>query len=213
MQEMIIDYIKRNRVSSTQVADCLGKTGAISNTRIVNRGHFRVGPVRYIYAVNGTNYDVHKQIENINDGEIVFIDVFDHQDKAVFGDIVSKFLILYRQAAAIVTNGKLRDAPMLIRENWPIWCDGFTPVGYVNHQISIGVNLQKKIYERSALYDGAIAVCDDTGVTVIPSEIQTESFYQSLLDIEHQEDIWFDCIDRRKYTTFETICLRRYLNE
>lgn len=213
MQKIIIDYIKRNRVSSTQVADCLGKKGAIENTKSINRGHFRVGPMRYVYAVNATNYDVHKQIENINDGEIVFVDVINFTDKAIFGDLVSKFLILYRQAAAIVTNGLLRDAPMLIRENWPIWCDGFTPVGYVNHESDIDDSLKIEINRRQNLYQGAIAVCDDTGVTVIPVSMQTEEFYQKLIDIENQEDIWFDCIDRRKYTTFETVCLRKYNNE
>ncbi len=29
MKEKIIDYIRKNRVSSTEVADALGKTGAV----------------------------------------------------------------------------------------------------------------------------------------------------------------------------------------
>jgi hypothetical protein len=28
--------------------------------------------------------------------------------------------------------------------------------------------------------------------------------------IEEQEDVWFNCIDRLKYSTFETVCLKKY---
>ena len=39
----------------------------------------------------------------------------------------------------------------------------------------------------------------------------TEEFYKKLEQIEYQEDIWFDCIDRRKWNTFDTVCLKKYL--
>ena len=51
IQKEIIAYIKRNRVSTTEVADCLGKTGAVANVHAVNRGHFCVGAVRYILVI------------------------------------------------------------------------------------------------------------------------------------------------------------------
>jgi hypothetical protein len=60
-------------------------------------------------------------------------------------------------------------------------------------------------------YDGAIAVCDDTGVTIIPKNVQDESFIDKLNAMEELEDIWFDCIDRRKFDTFDTVCLKKYL--
>ena len=44
--EKIIDYIQTNKVSSTEVADCLGKTGAIPNVYPVNPGQFRAGKVK-----------------------------------------------------------------------------------------------------------------------------------------------------------------------
>jgi hypothetical protein len=55
-------------------------------------------------------------------------------------------------------------------------------------------------------------VCDDTGVVTIPGNRISEEFLQRLDWIEEQEDIWFDCIDRRKWDTFETVCLKRYEN-
>jgi 4-hydroxy-4-methyl-2-oxoglutarate aldolase len=47
----------------------------------------------------------------------------------------------------------------------------------------------------------------------VPAASLTEGFLTALDRIEEQEDIWFDCIDRRKWDTFETVCLKRYLNE
>jgi len=37
-----------------------------------------------------------------------------------------------------------------------------------------------------------------------------EKFLQKLDWIEEQEDIWFDCIDRLKWDTFDTVCLKKY---
>jgi len=211
MKEKIIDYIKRNRVSSTEIADCLGKKGAIFNANAINRGHFTVGNVFYVYAANGTNWDVHKQIENVNDNDIVFIEVLDNLDKAVFGDLVSKYLLLYKQANAIVTNGLLRDAPKLIKENWKIWCKGFSPVGFVNEKTEITKSQNQLINQSKEKYEAAIAVCDDTGVVIIPKSLHNGDFYKKIQFIEEQEDIWFDCIDRKKYSTFETVCIKKYL--
>ena len=55
-------------------------------------------------------------------------------------------------------------------------------------------------------------VCDDSGVVIIPKEQITEDMLQKLIAIEEQEDIWFDCIDRRKWDTFDTVCLKKYKN-
>ena len=63
------------------------------------------------------------------------------------------------------------------------------------------------------MYDGAIAVCDDCGVVIIPKEQHTEEFLQKLHHIEDQEDIWFDRLDHYKENTFEIVCLKNYLKE
>jgi len=213
MKDEIIDYIKRNRVSSTEIADCLGKKGSIFNANAINRGHFAVGNVFYAYAVNGTNWDVHDQLQKVKDNDIVFVEVLDTLDKAVFGDLVSKYLLLYKQAGAIVTNGLLRDAPRLIKENWKIWCKGFNPVGYINEKIELNSEQIDQVEKNRIFYDGAIAVCDDTGVVIIPKEFHNKDFLEKIKLMEEQEDIWFECIDRKKYSTFETVCLKKYLND
>lgn len=213
MKNKIIDYIKRNRVSSTEIADCLEKKGSILNANAVNEGHFAVGNLFYAYAHSGTNWDVHEQIQKVEDGDIVFVEALDNLDKAIFGDLVSKYLLLYRQAGAIVTNGLLRDAPKIIKENWKVWCAGFNPVGYINEKVELDEDIEKIIKERQSLYTDAIVVCDDTGVVIIPAIFHTEEFFKKIEFMEEQEDIWLECVDRKKYSTFETVCLKKYLNE
>ena len=44
----IIRKIRMNRISTTEVADCLGKTGVFKDSHAVNRGHFAVGNVKWM---------------------------------------------------------------------------------------------------------------------------------------------------------------------
>lgn len=211
MIDKIVSYIRRNRVSTTEVADCLGKTGVYAGVKAVNRGHFAVGPVYWVAATHESNWNVHDQFRNIPEGSVVLVVNEGCGDRAIFGELVSKFALLYKRAEAIVVDGNMRDAPRLIKENWPVWCRGFNPVGCFNREVP---QLASSIVEKyNVLYEGAVAVCDDTGVVIIPSQQMTEEFYQKLEFIEDQEDIWADCINHRKWDTFDTICLKKYKSE
>ena len=50
MMDEIVNYIRRMRTSSTEVGDCLGKTGVVKDCFPVNRGNFACGPVKWVYA-------------------------------------------------------------------------------------------------------------------------------------------------------------------
>ncbi len=212
MKNEIIDFIKRNKVSTTEVADCLGKKRALYGINAVNRGKFAVGNIFFVYSYGETNWDLHRQIENVKKDDIVFIHTFNTNNRAVAGELVAKYLLLYKQAKAIVVDGLLRDAQALIKENWPIWCSGFTPIGCFNYKIDYDM-LDYNINESKDLYNESIGVCDDTGIVIIPKEFHNQDFLDKLIAIEEQEDIWFDCIDRKKLSTFETVCLKKYNNK
>lgn len=212
IQKEIIKKIKKNRISTTEVADCMGKAGVLKHAHAVNRGHFAVGNVKWIYAYKESNWSVHEQIRSVKEGDVVLLEAFDCKDRATIGELVTKFMILYCQAEALVTNSYLRDANDLIKQNYPVWCRGFTPVGCFNKKIE--EPLDKKIRElHENMYEGSIAVCDDTGVVIIPKEYHTKEFCQKLDDIENQEDIWFECLDHRKWDTYDIVCLKKYLEE
>ena len=186
MKDRIIDFIKRNRVTTTEVADCLGKTGALDGVLPVNRGHFCVGTVRWTYASNESNWQVHKDLVNVQKEEIIFIDSFACNGRAIIGELVSKYVLLYCQATAIISNAPVRDAGALIRENYPIWSRGVSPMGCFNIRTDKSV---EKEADRSAreYFDGAIAVCDDCGVVIIPRQMHTEGFMDKLRAIEEQD--------------------------
>lgn len=209
MKDQIIAYIKRNRVSTTEVADCLGKSGSLHGIRAVNRGHFCVGEVFWTYASGSSNWTIHKDIQDMPEKSVLLIDVFDCEGRAVIGELVSKYALLYKQAAAIVVNGNIRDAENIVKENYAVWCQGFTPEGCFKTSGFKDIAEEMKA-QRKAYYQGAIAVCDYCGVVIIPQQYHTLEFLKKLEAIEEQEDIWFDCIDRKKWTTFETVCLEKY---
>ena len=212
IKEKIIDFIRRNRVSTTEVADCLGKSGVIENVMPINNGHFKVGTVKWVYAHAESNWDVHEQVISTEENNVVFIEAFDCKHRAIIGELVCKYILLYKQASAIISNAKFRDAGALLRENYPIWCTGFTPVGCFNVKPEKDLDIDI-ITDRKLKYDGAIAVCDDCGVVIIPKELHTEEFYNKLVKIEEQEDIWFNRLDYYKESTFDIVCLKTYLNK
>jgi Demethylmenaquinone methyltransferase len=209
MQGEIIDRIRRNRISTTEVADCLGKSGVLAGVLPINRQKFVVGPVRWVYGYEESNWAVHEQLRDVARDEVVLVELFDCHERAIFGSLVAKFVILYKQAAAIAVMGNVRDAHTLIKEDYPIWARGVTPIGCYNRQQGKPMD-PAIIVDRKKKYDGAVAVCDDSGVVIIPPERITREFFESLELIEEQEDIWFDCIDRKKWDTFETVCLKKY---
>ena len=205
----IVDYIKRNRVSTTEIADCLGKSGVLEAVLPLNRGHFKVGPVRYIYACDESNWTVHEQLVEVKEGEVVIVDAYDCKNRAVLGELVCKYTLLYQQASAVVCIAPIRDVPALIRENYAVWSRGVSPVGCFNRQPEKQPD-ETLLKERKEYFEGAVAVCDDCGVVIIPKKFHTEEFYIKMQEMEAQEDVWFNMLDHYGMNTFEIVCLKKY---
>ena len=197
MIDKILEYIKKNRVSTTELADCMGKQGLIENAIPLNKKHFIAGKVHYSYCDDESNWNVHKTIQNVPENSVVFVDDLGSNNRAIFGDLVAKYLFLYQQVVGVVTNGKIRDAHTLTKENYPIWSNGANPVGCFNVEPANPVE-NEILISRMNFFENSLIVADDTGVVVITSEFMTEEFYKKLEWIEEQEDIWFDCNDRKK---------------
>lgn len=209
IKEKIIDYIRVNRVSSTEVADALEKSGVIENVFALNSGHFKVGSVKWVCAYDESNWPLHEMIQNVQKDEIVIVDAINCKNRAVLGDLVSKYLFLYNQISALVVIGSVRDVPHLKKENWSIWCKGVTPIGCFNTKVNLDENIINNYREK---YIDSIAVCDDSGVVIIPKEKINEEFYKKLEFMENQEDTWFYNLDKKKMSTYEIVCLKKYLD-
>lgn len=207
----ILDYCLENRVSTTEVADALGKSGVLPRVGPVNLNQYRAGPVRAIFTANNSNYDVHEQIRDVQKGEVVIMFAHHCEEKAIVGDLVSKFLLLYKGAAALVVQGLVRDAAALRRQGYAVWAEGVTPLGCSNVPSDpYPKDLESQMRDA---YEGGIAVCDDGGVAVIPRDKLNAEMLARLRQIEMQEDIWFFCLDTLKWDTKKIVCDKAYLTE
>ena len=211
--ENAIRIIEDNRISTTEVADILGKRGQIEGVHPLTSGLYRAGEVKFVYAINNSNYELHRQLADSTDITDKILFVYNvNCDRAIFGDLVSKYIMLYKRAKAIVVSGMLRDAHRLIKEKYPIWLTGVSPIGCVNY--SNGPDLDEEtLAALKERYEGSIMVCDDSGVVMIPKDKIDDKLSSKLKFIELQEDIWFYCVDTLKMSTFDTVCRKRYLTE
>lgn len=209
VKKEIINYIRRNRVSTTEIADCLGKSGCLEDIHPLTAGMFCAGEVFYTYAVNESNWTIHEDLRAELEDKIVYMDAIDTNGRAMVGELVSKYVLLYQRASAIVTNGKMRDAHRLIKEKYPIWCSGVTPVGTFNLETDTS-KFSAIINENRSRYENSILVCDDSGIVLIPKEKINSDFLEKIVKIEEQEDIWFECLDRRKWNTYDIVCMKKY---
>lgn len=210
-KQEIINFCIENRVSTTEVADALGKSGVLPKVLPINLNQYRIGPVRTIFTANNSNYSVHEQLRNVKKGEIVIIFAHRCEERAIIGDLVAKFTLLYKGAAALVVQGMVRDAAAIRREGYAIWSYGVSPLGCFNTPSDpYPCDLEN---EMRVLYDGGVAICDDGGVSIIGKEKLNAEMLERLKRIEMQEDIWFFCLDTLKWDTLKIVCDKAYLTE
>lgn len=211
MRDKIIETIRTNRISTTEVADALGKRGVLSSIHPLTNGKFVVGPVYYTCTWSESNWPLHEQIQDAPEGALVYIDTYECDERASFGDLVAKFLLLYRGAEALIVNGHVRDGHRLKKEDYPIWCKGITPLGCFNNKVEATAECNTYRDEQRERFQGAILVADESGCVLIEASDQTGDLLHRLEFIELQEDLWYYCIDTLKWSTYATICEKQYL--
>ena len=210
-REAVIEFIRRNRVSTTEVADALGKMGALPGVQALTSDEHRVGTVRPVFCAYESNNAVHDQIRRVQKDEIVIVFTYECGERAILGDLVSKYILLYRGAGALVVDGLVRDAARLRRERYPIWARGVTPVGCFNTPTEPFPVAREAEYRSR--YEGGVAVCDDGGVVIIPSDQINSDILARLHEIEDQEDVWYYCLNTLKWDTKRIVCDREYLSD
>ena len=203
----IADLIRRNRISTTEVADALGKKGSVLGVSPLNSLKYAVGKIRLISPVDDSNYLLHREIQNVEPGEIVFVKPQNFTEVAVFGDLVAKYVLLYRQAAAIVVDGNVRDTSRLVREGYSIWCQGSNPVGAINS--STRADVHYPLFKNPQ----GVAVCDEGGVVIISEAECNIKTLAKLRHIEALEDMWQYCLNTLKWSTYEIVVEKRYLTD
>lgn len=210
----IIQYLEKNKVSTEEIADILGKTGVIKGVYPIKDDQYIVGEIQYVYAYNNSNWPVHEQLRELELDKVLFVDtLFVDDDHAVFGELVSSFIMENKKARAIIVNGSMRDLDGLKKRNYPVWCKGITPIGCFNVQPNRNAEINRQAKAGMEYYDGAIAVCDTSGVVVIPKSDINEEFITRMDSMVEQERIWFECVEQKGWDTYDTVCLKKYKNQ
>ena len=213
MIDEVIKEIRTNRISTTEICDALGKKNALENIKILNQGKYIAGKVKYVCTWSESNWPLHEQIQEIEEGVILYVDQFRCNDRAVLGDIVCKQLFTYQNIQGLIVNGLVRDAHRLIKEGYNIWCKGTTPLGCFNKEVHVDEEVNDYITKNKARFSNALITADDSGVVLIESEKIDRKLVENLKKIELQEDIWYYCLDTLKMNSYEIICQKRYLHD
>jgi len=197
--QKIIEYLKKYRPSTTDVADALGKTGLLSVARPITPGLYCVGSGHYTYACNNSNWMLHKMSQDAPAGSVVYVQVYDCGDKAVLGDLIAGYLFEKRHVAGVVVNGIVRDVGQLIEDRSQVWAKGISPIGVGHDEESMKCQI-----DEGTLVNEGILVCDDTGVVIISRSSQ-DGILEKLEHIRQREMRWHREVSEGK-TTFEVVC-------
>ena len=210
-KDKIIQYLEKNKVSTEEIADILGKTGVIKGVYPIKDDQYVVGEIQYVYAYNNSNWPVHEQLIDLKPDRVLFVDtIFVDDEHAVFGELVSSFIMENKKARAIIVNGTMRDLDGLKKRKYPVWCKGITPIGCFNVQPNRNAEINRQAKAGMDYYDGAIAVCDASGVVVIPKSEINDDFITRMDNMVEQERIWFECVEQKGWNTYDTVCLKKY---
>ena len=208
----LANYCLTNLVSTTEASDALGKSGVFSCVKPINPGLYKVGRVKCVFAAYNSNWELHDQIVDINKGDIILL-LTHHVDanRSAIGELIAKYILLYKQAAAIIVDGVVRDISSLQRYKYPIWSKGSSPLGCFNHKVDpFPVEQAQQFRDR---FENGIAICDDGGVVIVEREMINLLTLEKFKQIEMQEDIWFFCLDTLKWSTKDIVRDKRYLLE
>jgi len=213
MKSELLKLIRKNRISSVEVADALGKKGVIEGLAPLNPGNYIAGEIWYTATWDNSNWPLHEQLQEMPSDVVVYVEGIRCEERALFGDLVAKTVCLYGGARGLLVDGFVRDVHRLRKENYPIWCKGRSPLGCYNNNVLPTPETQAYVSSRRKVLNGALVVADDSGYTMIEPLRQNQELYDRLEFIELQEDIWYFCVDTLKLSTYETICKKVYLEK
>jgi regulator of RNase E activity RraA len=123
-------------------------------------------------AFEGRGHPQREAIEACPPGAVLVMDARRDASAATGGDILMTRLQV-RGAAGVVTDGGLRDSPVIEKLPWPAYCGARSaPLNLVRHhaveaQVPIGCG-------GVAVYPGDVLVGDAEGVVVIPAKMADE---------------------------------------
>jgi 5-oxopent-3-ene-1,2,5-tricarboxylate decarboxylase/2-hydroxyhepta-2,4-diene-1,7-dioate isomerase len=110
-----------------------------------------------------------RSFETIDRGQVLVIDARGDQSGAVLGDVLASRMA-FRGAAALVTDGCIRDLPAMQKVNMPLYARGDHPRTFGEVHVPFDLNVPVQC-AGVLVMPGDIIVGDEEGVVVVPSGI------------------------------------------
>ena len=209
----IARIIEEKKVSSSELADALNKTGHVPNVSAISDKFHRSGLIYPVFCANCSNYELLDQLQEVPSGSICMVFTHKCKDIAVLGYLNCKYLFDIKNIKALIVDGYLRDKDEIIRSKYPIWTSGYSPIGCKNTPAE---KFPKEIKDDiNRKYLNSPVVCDSTGVVAIPAwdAKDTEQIKSSISFIYHKEIVWSYCINVMGWSTFKTVCKKDYMTD
>ena len=122
-------------------------------------------------------------MEHVRPGDVLVIATHDSRDRAVVGDLLAGF-IFNAGAAAIVTDGMVRDVEEIDAYGKPVFAQGATPVGpSKDGAVSVGLPVT---LGNQVVSSGDLIVGDRDGTVVVPKAKLVGSI-EALAEIAERE--------------------------
>jgi regulator of RNase E activity RraA len=145
-----------------------------------------VGSALTVLTAAGDNAAVIEALEHIERGDVVVVNGFGHEHRALIGEqLAQRFRVA--GATGAVIDGYIRDRATIADIRFPVFARGVTPAGpFKNGPGAIGVPIA---LGGIAVHAGDIVAADDDGVAIIPHERADEILEAVLAVAEHERQM------------------------
>ncbi|MBA2810600.1 RraA family protein [Streptomyces sp. KM273126] len=160
----VLDRFRRHSVAN--LGDALDRLNIVDGgIAPIWHGAKAVGTALPVMTVAGDNKAVIAALEHIRPGDIVVINAFGYDGRAVIGDNLAQRFAAYGAVGAVV-DGYVRDAAIIAELGVPVFARGLTPAGpFKNGPGAIG---EPVAIGGVVVNPGDIVAADGDGVIVIP---------------------------------------------
>ncbi|MFC7593683.1 RraA family protein [Terrabacter sp. GCM10028922] len=154
------------RYGTAQVGDAQGRLGMPDGgLSPIWEGCRAVGGALTVLTVAGDDLAVIEAVAHVQPGDLVVINGFGYQGRALMGDILAHYFT-ERGAVGAIVDGAVRDRDDLRKQGFPVWSRGVVPAGpwkngpgAVATPVAIG---------GVVVNPGDIVVADADGIVVVP---------------------------------------------
>ncbi|WP_125610457.1 RraA family protein [Specibacter cremeus] len=162
----LLDAFRTRSVAN--LGDAMDRLGIVDGgIEPIWEGARAVGSALPVLTVAGDNLAVIEALEHIRPGDILMINAFGYNGRAIMGDNLAQRFEHFGATGAVL-DGYARDRSIIRDLGFPVFARGLTPAGPFKH--GPGTIGEPVAIGGVVVNAGDIVVADDDGVIVIPVE-------------------------------------------